>query len=422
MTTVAIVGGTLIDGTGADPVSNATVLIENDTISRVGPAAQVSVPKDATVIDATGLTIMPGLIDCHVHLTSPGGRLSLTEAFLTPPSLGLLYAVPQSRATLEAGVTTVRDTGGTPAGVREAIKRKLFPGPRLLVSISALSQSGGHADGHMPSCTDMFAGQLPDIPPFVVDGPLEMSKRVREVLRAGADWIKLCTTGGVLSPADDPTHTQFTLEEISIAVYEAAAQGKKVCAHAQGTQGVKNALLCGVESIEHGIWLDDEAIELMKSKNAYLVATLLAPVSVLEVENRQPGSVPPYGLAKARQVIHDHHASFQKAAAAGVNIAMGTDSGVGIHGENARELELMVDNGLTPMQSIVASTLTAARLLRLNQKLGTLETGKLGDLLVVNGDPLADIKVLQDKDRLVAILKDGEIYKDQTSNRVTALA
>ncbi|MBN9388190.1 MAG: amidohydrolase family protein [Chloroflexi bacterium] len=422
MATVAIVGGTLIDGTGADPVPNSTLVIENDTITQVGPASQVNFPGDATVIDAAGMTIMPGLIDCHVHLTSPGGHLSLEESFLTSPSLGLLYAVPQSKATLDAGITTVRDTGGTPAGVREAIKRKMFPGPRLLISVSALSQTGGHCDGHMPSCVDAYAGLLPDIPHYVVDGPLEMSKRVREILRAGADWIKLCTTGGVLSPSDDPAHTQFTLEEISAAVYEAAAQGKKVCAHAQGTQGIKNALLCGVESIEHGIWLDDEAINLMKKNNAYLVATLLAPVSVLEAEDRHPGSVPPYGLVKTKQVIKDHAKSFRKAAEAGVNIAMGTDSGVGIHGENARELELMVTNGLTPMQSIVASTLTAAKLLRLDKKLGTLEEGKLADVLVVDGDPLADIKVIQDKAKLVAILKDGEIYKDLTAKRVTTMA
>lgn len=422
MTTVAIVGGTLIDGTGADPVTNITLIIENDTITSIGPSSQVNIPKGATVIEASGMTIMPGLIDCHVHLTSPGGSLSLSEHFLTSPSLGLLRAVPNSKATLDAGITTARDTGGTPAGVKQAIERKMFPGPRLLVAVSALSQSGGHCDGQMPSCADQYAGRLPDVPPFVVDGPLEMSKRVREVFRAGADWIKLCTTGGVLSPADDPAHTQFNLEEITVAVYEAAAQGKKVCAHAQGTQGIKNALLCGVESIEHGIWLDDEAIELFKSKNAYLVPTLLAPLSVLEAEDRVPGSVPPYGLKKTKMVINDHSASFRKAAEAGVNIAMGTDSGVGRHGENARELELMVNNGLTPMQSIVASTLNAAKLLRLDQRLGTLAVGKLADVLVVDGDPLTDIKIIQDKNKLVAILKGGEVYKDLTNNRVPALA
>ncbi|MDB5081372.1 MAG: amidohydrolase family protein [Chloroflexi bacterium] len=421
MATVAIVGGTLIDGTGADPVSNTTLIIENDTITSIGPASQANIPAGATVIDAAGMTIMPGLIDCHVHLALPGGSLGLTEAFLTSPSLGLLGVVPNSKATLEAGVTTARDTGMAPAGVRQAIERKMFPGPRLLVAISPLSQSGGHVDGHLPSCVDRFAGLLPDVPSFVVDGPDEMRKRVREILRAGADWIKMCTTGGVLSPADDPSHTQFTIEEIAAAVYEAAAQGKKVCAHAQGTQGIKNALLAGVESIEHGIWLDDEAIEIMKSKKAYLVATLIAPLSVLEAEERNPGSVPPYGLQKAKHVIKDHYESFRKAVEGGVNIAMGTDAGVGPHGENARELDLMVQYGMTPMQSIVTSTLNAAKLLRLDKRLGTLETGKLGDVLVVDGDPLADIKVLQDKNKLVAILKGGEVYKDLTGNRVLAL-
>jgi imidazolonepropionase-like amidohydrolase len=369
------------------------------------------------------MTIMPGLMDCHVHLTIPGGStMNLVEPMLTSPSLKLLYAVPHSRATLEAGITMVRDVGMTPAGVRQAIEKKMFPGPRLQVSVSIMSQTGGRLDGHLPCCADQFAGNLPDVPSFVVDGPGEVRKKVREILRAGADWIKLCATGGILAPNDNPLNTQFSLEELEAAVAEAATQGKEVCAHALGTQGVKNALIAGAVSIEHGVWLDDEAIQMFKAKNAFLVATLLAEVSILERAEKQPGAVAPYAITKTRQAINDHRASFRKAVEAGVNIAMGTDAGACDHGDNIRELELMVYNGMTPMQSIVASTLNSAKLLRVDKKLGSLEEGKLADILVVDGDPLADIRILQDKTRLVAILKDGEIYKDKTSNRATVLA
>jgi imidazolonepropionase-like amidohydrolase len=374
MATIAIVNGNLIDGTGADPVPNATLLIEDNTISRIGPASQVSIPAGATVIDAAGMTIMPGLMDCHVHLTIPGGStMNLVEPMLTSPSLKLLYAVPHSRATLEAGITMVRDVGMTPAGVRQAIEKKLFPGPRLQVSVSIMSQTGGRLDGHLPCCADEFAGNLPDVPSFVVDGPIEVRKKVREILRAGADWIKLCATGGILAPNDNPLNTQFSLEELEAAVAEAATQGK-------------------------------------------------AEVSILERAEKQPGAVAPYAITKTKQAINDHRASFRKAVEAGVNIAMGTDAGACDHGDNIRELELMVQNGMTPMQSIVASTLNSAKLLRVDKKLGSLEEGKLADVLVVDGDPLADIRILQDKTKLVAILKDGEIYKDKTSNRAMVLA
>src|SRR6266705_2091272 len=261
---LAIPNGTVIDGRGSDPLEGAVVLIEGERITAVGKRAHVNIPRDATVIDAAGGSILPGLIDTHVHfmLEYP----DVLRGLLTPPSLRLLQAIPRMRATLEAGVTTVRDAAGSPAGLKMAVERGFIAGPRMQVAITLLSQTGGHGDGYYPCCVDigLFGAGFPDVPHGVVDGIEEMRKAVREILRAGADWIKLATTGGVLSTADAPTSSQFTLEEIATAVYEAAAQERRCMAHAQGTQGVKNALLAGVASIEHGIYLTDEIIDLMR--------------------------------------------------------------------------------------------------------------------------------------------------------------
>ena len=416
-----ILGATLIDGTGHDPISNAAIVIEGGRIRAVGARAAVNVPEGAKVIEADGMTLLPGLIDCHVHLAMRAG-MALADRVMTPPSLNLLYAVPNSRVTLEAGITTVRDAGGTPAGVRIAVERGLFPGPRMLVAVSILSQTGGHADGYMPCCVDLRIGNFSDVPHSVVDGVDEMRKKVREVLRAGADWIKLCTSGGVLSTGDDPQSPQFTVEEIDAAVYEASTHFKRVMAHAQSTVGIKNALKAGVTSIEHGIWLDDEAIGMMKAQGAYLVPTLVAPRDVIAFAEANPAALPEVVVKKARAVVEDHSASIRKAIEAGVKIAMGTDSGVGPHGRNARELGLMVEHGMTPMQSIVASTSEAAKLLRLDKDLGTLETGKLADLLLVDGDLLANITAVEDQGKLALVMKAGQVVRSQVGASTRSVA
>jgi imidazolonepropionase-like amidohydrolase len=409
---MVILGARLIDGSGRDPIDEAALLIEDGRIVAAGPQAKVEIPKNALVIEAQGMTVLPGLIDCHVHLAIKAGN-SLTDRVMSLPSLNLLYAVPNSRATLEAGITTVRDAGGTPAGVKHAVERGLFPGPRMLVAVTILSQTGGHADGYMPCGMDLRLGNFPDVPHSVVDGVDAMHKKVREVLRAGADWIKLCTSGGVMSTADDPSSPQFTVAEIEAAVYEAAMHHKRCMAHAQATQGIKNALKAGVATIEHGIWLDDEAIEMMKRQGAYLVPTLVAPRDVLAFADANPGALPEVVVQKARAVVEDHSASIRKAIEAGVKIAMGTDSGVGPHGRNARELGLMVEHGMTPMQSILASTSEAARMLHLEKDLGTLETGKLADVLIIDGDPLEQITVVEDQGKVALVMKAGQIVKSR---------
>jgi imidazolonepropionase-like amidohydrolase len=294
----------------------------------------------------------------------------------------------------------------------------MFPGPRLRIAVGALSQTGGHGDSTMPNGANIR--HLPEHPNTVVDGIEAVRKATRELLRAGADQIKVHTSGGVMSVNDEPGATGFSPDEIAAIVYEAQAAGKTVMAHAQATQGIKNAVLGGIASIEHGIYLTEEIVDEMIRRGTYLVATLVAPVWVIRRGERDPSNVPPYALRKAQEVKQAHFESFRMAVAKGAPIAMGTDTGVGPHGTNAEELALMVEAGMTPMQAIVATTRTAAECCRLDSLTGTLEPGKRADLLVVDGDPLSDIAVLQDRDRLAVIIKDGAVFKNALSARVPA--
>src|SRR5918911_272511 len=404
--TIAVRCGTLIDGTGAEPVRGATLVLDGGAIVGVDPDG--GVPRDAEVIDAEHLTVMPGMIDCHVHLGS--STWGVQERLLMPFSLIVAHALNHARVTLAAGITTVRDAAGTPRGVKMAIDQDLFPGPRMRIAVSALSQTGGHGDSTMPNGANVRPTNS-EMPHTVVDGIEGVRRASREVLRAGADQIKVHTSGGGVSPNDEPGATGFSPDEIAAIVYEARAQGKTVMAHAQATQGIKNAVLGGIDSIEHGIYLDEEVIDAMKQRGTYLVATLVAPLWVIRRGEREAGSVPPYALRKAREVVADHQASFRLAVERGVRIAMGTDTGVGPHGTNAEELQRMVEGGMTPMQAIVATTRTAAECARVAHLTGTLEVGKRADVLGVDGNPLDDIRVLQNKAKLLLIIKDGKTFK-----------
>src|SRR6266567_574773 len=419
---LAITNGTIIDGLGGDPHTAMTLLIEDERITALGRQGEIAIPRGTQVIDAMGGSILPGLIDTHVHfaLEYP----DVLRGLLTPPSLRLLQTIPRMRATLDAGVTTVRDAAGAPAGLKQAVERGIIAGPRMQVSITLISQTGGHGDGFYPCCVDIgfFGGSFTDAPRGVADGIDEIRKAVREILRAGADWIKLATTGGVLSTSDAPTSSQLTVEEIATAVYEAAAQEKRCMAHAQGTQGIKNAVLAGVTSIEHGVYLDDELIDLMLKKDVYLVPTLTAPIAVVEYAQEHPDLLPPMMAAKAVSVIQAHQQSFRRAVEAGVKIAMGTDSGVGRHGENGQELQLMVENGMTPMQAILASTSQAAQLLHLEKNLGTLEVGKLADVIIVEGDVLSNISKIANPANVKLVLKEGRAAKNMLEATVPTMA
>lgn len=415
--TLAITNGAIIDGRGGEPM-RGTLVIEGERITDLGRQDQVAIPRHATMIDAMGGSILPGLIDCHVHfmLEYP----DIMRGLITQPSLRLLQAIPRMRATLEAGITTVRDAAGSPAGLKIAVERGIVAGPRMQIAVSMISQTGGHGDGFFPCCVDIgfFGMRFYDVPSGVSDGIDEVRKATRTILRAGADWIKLATTGGVLSTSDAPTSSQLTVEEIATAVYEAAAQEKRCMAHAQGSQGIKNALLGGVASIEHGVYLNDELIDIMLKQEVYLVPTLVAPLAVVEFATEHPDILPPMMAAKATEVIEAHRQSFRRAVEAGVKVAMGTDAGVGKHGENGRELVLMVENGMTPMQAIVASTANAARLLHVDEHVGTLEVGKLADVVIVDGDIVGDIRKIADPTNVKLVLKGGRAAKNTFEVRV----
>jgi imidazolonepropionase-like amidohydrolase len=407
---VAVFGDALLDPASGETVPSPVVLIAEGRVRAAGPRDQVAVPRDAARVDGEGLTLLPGLVDCHVHLRSRGNGRDLEEQLSTPPSLYLLQTVPAARQTLEAGFTAVRDAGGTPAGVRMAVERGLIPGPRLQVAVTALSQTGGHTDQHFP-CGVSLAPQLPDVPSAVVDGVEPMRQRVREVIRAGADWIKLCTSGGVLSPNDDPHHPTLTVEEIRAACEEGAAQGRRTMAHAQAAAGVKNALRGGVATIEHGIWLDDDALELMLDGGNALVPTLVAPLWV--TRHAEAGRMPAWATEKARVVLDDHKQSVRRAIEAGVTIAFGTDTGVGPHGSNGEELLLLNELGLSPLDCLRSATAVAARTVGWEGAVGTLAEGAFGDLIGVLGDPLADLELLARAENVRLVVQGGRVAKDR---------
>jgi imidazolonepropionase-like amidohydrolase len=287
----------------------------------------------------------------------------------------------------------------------------------MQISISVLTITGGHGDSWLPSGNDLgLFAEYPGFPNGRCDGVAEVRKKVREVLRAGADVIKVCSTGGVLSPTDHPEFTQFTLEELEAMVQEGAyRRGVKVMAHAQGAEGIKNAVRAGIHSIEHGLFLDDEAIELMLEHGTYLVPTLLAPIAVLEASQKS-GDMPEWGIRKAQESIEAHSDSISRAYKAGVKISMGTDAAVMPHGTNLRELGLMCNVGMSPMESLVATTKVAAECMGWQDRVGTVAKGKLADIIISRTDPLADIRSLENVDNIVLVMKDGRIVKDIRPN------
>jgi imidazolonepropionase-like amidohydrolase len=398
VTRTLLAGGRVFDGTGSPP-AEADVVVEDGRILEVGPGLD----GDETV-DVGGRYLLPGLFDCHTHVTL--SNVSLLGSLQTPFSYRFFETVQNLAATLRVGITTVRDAAGADAGVKQAVDDGLVPGPRLQISVALLSQTGGHGDGWYRSGQVVrFWPVYPGMPDGLVDGPEAMRRKVRELVRAGADVIKVATSGGVLSPTDDPRHAHFRDDELAALVAEAAAAGRWVMAHAQAADGIKAAVRAGIRSIEHGIYLDDEAIGLMLDRGAWLVPTLVAPRGVLAAAEAGM-TIPDAARRKAVEVAESHADSFRRAVAAGVKVAMGTDSGITPHGRNLAELELMAKGGMTPAQVLAATTSSAAELLGLSGELGTLEPGKRADVVVVDGDPF-ELATLGD--RIVAVVKDGRL-------------
>jgi imidazolonepropionase-like amidohydrolase len=391
-------GGQVFDGTGA-PIGEADVAVEDGRIAEVG----VGLDGDA-VVDVSGKTILPRLFDCHVHVML--SHIDVWRLLQTPFSYRFYEAIHNLEATLQIGITTVRDAGGADLGLKQALADGIVRGPRVQISLVMLTQTGGHGDGWLPSGNrSQLFPEYPGLPSAIVDGPDEVRRKVRELVRAGAEVIKIATSGGVLSPRDRPEQPSFDVEEIEAIVAEASAAGLAVMSHAQATVGIKNAVRAGVRSIEHGIYLDDEAIALMLERGAYLVPTLMAPTGVVRAAEAG-ANVPDVAVVKAREVIEAHRDSFRRAVEAGVRIAMGTDSAVTPHGENLTELQLMADGGMAPEDVLLATTRTAAELMGLDGELGTIEAGKLADLVVVDGDPFdfADLA-----GRIEAVYQDGKL-------------
>jgi imidazolonepropionase-like amidohydrolase len=376
-----LTGGEVFDAVGGT-IAAADVAIEGERI--VGVAAGLD--GDASV-DCAGLTLLPGLFDCHVHMTF-SGDLDWLRSLQRGFSYQFFEATRNLRRTLDIGITTARDAGFSDIGVKQAVEDGVVEGPRLRIAVTLLSQSGGHGDGMMPCGVDVNPPSYPGMPSSVVDGAANVRARVREVLRAGADQIKIATSGGVLSPTSDPRLAQFLPDEIAEIVAVARAAGTYVMAHAQSSAGIKNALRAGVRSIEHGVYLDDEAIDLMLRNEVWLVPTLIAPRGVLDAIERGE-QLPDRVIQKAHEVAEAHTDSFRRAVAAGVRVAMGTDTGVTPHGENLRELTLMADGGMSPAAVLQATTLEAARLMRLADELGSLEVGKRADVVAIEGDALS---------------------------------
>ena len=406
--TTAIRAGTLIDGSGAAPVRNAVILVQGDRITAVG--ANVQVPAGATVIDLSGATVLPGFIDAHVHLASHTiGDGDWQHAGLTemPSQLALLGAA-HAQQTLEAGFTTVRVVGTgsfSDIALRNAINAGWIPGPRILGAGVSFGIRGGHCDG-TNGLQPWALGREAGVESGVADGVEEVRNAVRYAVKYGADVIKICATGGVLSLTDSVGVQQYTEEEMRAIVETAAQLDRRVAAHAHGTAGIKAAVRAGVTSIEHGSILDAEAVTLMKQRGTWLVPTLLAGFTVESLATA--GRLPPPIAAKALVIAPRMHNSFKMAVDGGVKIALGTDAGVMRHGTNAREFALMVRYGMTPMQAIVAGTSGGATLLGLERDIGTIAVGKRADIVAVQGNPLDNVQILQ---TVHFVMKDGRVYK-----------
>ncbi len=392
---IAIHNTRLIDGNG-QAIERATVIVREGKIHAAGPSRAVSIPRGATRIDGRGLTLLPGLIDCHVHLCL-GAEPDVVQAIeQETPTETLLKSSQMARQTLEAGVTTVRDVGSRDHSIfalKRSIDKGLTAGPRIVGAGLAICMVGGHA---------RFIGQE-------AEGVEEVRKVVQAQIAAGAQVIKVIASGGVLTPGTSPDQAQMTVEELRAAVDEAKRGGLKVAAHAHGASGMKNAVRAGVHSIEHATLMDEESAALMNEQAVYMVPTLSALATTAAC--RRGCGIPDSALDKAKAMTKRHQASFKQAHRRGLLIAMGTDAGTpfNYHGDNAQELERMVAFGMSPMEAILASTSSAARLIGVQDVVGTIERGKEADLILFDGNPLRKIELLRDRNRIVGVMKSGKL-------------
>jgi imidazolonepropionase-like amidohydrolase len=399
---VAVHAAHVLDVKSGKTLNDQTVIVEDGKIVSVGPSAQATA-SDAMRIELPNATLLPGLIDAHTHLTM-NPEFGYETLAISAPREALIGA-KNARVTLLAGFTTVRNVGAgkfTDVALRDAINAGDVPGPRILASGPALGITGGHCDNNMLP----FEYHATD--DGVADGVAAVQHKVRENIKYGADVIKVCATGGVLSLGDDPKHSQYTLEEMKAIVADAHRLGRKVAAHAHGAEGIRWAAEAGVDSIEHGSYIDDAAIAVMKEHGTYLVPTLY--LGDWMIDNAGLTRLPPPLLAKARDVIPAARKNIAHAFSSGVKVAFGTDAAVYPHGMNAHEFAVMVKLGLTPLQAIQAATVNAADLLGWSGKVGTLEPGTWADIVAVEADPTKDVTTLE---RVKFVMKGGEVVKNE---------
>jgi imidazolonepropionase-like amidohydrolase len=398
--------GRLIDGMGNTAQAQVTIVVEGKRIVDIQKGYTSGSATDK-VIDLKDKTVMPGLIDCHVHLESEGNRNSLIEPFTFTDADIAYHAQVYAKRTLMAGFTTVRDLGGSGVNIslRKAVKQGLVDGPRIITAGRAISASGGHMDPSVGFRDDAFNHKMgPD--DGVADGRDELIKAVRLQIKRGSDVIKIASTGGVLDLSENGSGAEFSIDEIKAVVETAKDYGLRVACHAHGAEGIRRAILGGVTSIEHGTFMNDEDMELAKKYGTYLVPTIIAGKSVAD-SAKIPGYFPPVIARKAIEVGTVIQNTFAKAYKSGVKIAFGTDAGVYAHGKNYIEFQYMVEAGMPPMEAIKAATTSAADLLGMSNEIGSISKGKSADIIAVDGDPLTDIKTMKN---VAFVMKEGKIY------------
>ncbi len=397
--------GRLIDGKSNSVQTEMTIVLESNKIIDVRKGYQLGAANDK-LINLRNQTVMPGFIDSHVHLSGETSKNRYIEEFTLNDEDYALKAVKYAERTLMAGFTTVRDLGGLVAvSLRNAINAGDIKGPRILAAGKSIATTGGHADP-----TNGYSREIigdPEAKDGVVNSPEEARKAVRQRYKESSDVIKITATGGVLSNAKDGAGAQFTEDEIKAVVSTAKDYGYRVAAHAHGAEGMKRAIRAGVSSIEHGTFMDDEAIALMKEHGTYYVPTITAGKSVAD-SAKIPGYYPPLVVPKALATGPKIQSTFAKAYKSGVKIAFGTDAGVFAHGKNYKEFEYMVEAGMPAMEAIKSATMNAADLLGITDRMGSIEKGKSADIIAVNGDPLKDINVLSSMN---FVMKEGVVYK-----------
>ena len=399
----------MFDGVSDRVVSPGVIVVLGDKIRGIGPDAEI--PANSEVMDLGDATLLPGFIDAHTHLTdfySLDARQQELDTLKQSPAERALLASVNARVTLMAGFTTVRDVGSgdfVDVALRNAIRAGAVPGPRMLVAVNAIGATGGHCDDGAGFKHGLF-GRETNIEDGVANGPDQMRAAVRFNIKYGADIIKTCATGGVLSPTDDVDTPQLTQAELDALVDEAHALRRKTAAHAHGAEGAKRAIRAGIDSIEHGTFMDDEALDMMKARGTYYVPTLMAVQGLKEMLS--DGYVPPAVEAKARAAMASIDAVVRKAIARGIKIGVGTDAAVYPHGRNAGEMVRLVELGMTPAAALRAATMVDAELLGIAARTGTLVPGMLGDVVACPGNPLEDIHQVE---RIRFVMKDGVVYR-----------